>query len=78
MAYSGKFKPKNWLKYKGCVDKIVWRSKWELTAFKWADNNPSVIAWSSEEKNCIVPYFDPVKNKQRRFYRKLWNNFISF
>ncbi len=30
------------------------------------DMNPDVISWSSEE--CIVPYFDPVQNRKRRYF----------
>ena len=49
MAYSGKFKVKNYSKYKGDFDNIVYRSLWEKSVFQWCDSNPKVKAWSSEE-----------------------------
>jgi len=59
------FVPRNPQKYIG-KGPIVLRSSWELTFSQWCDSNPGVIAWNSE--GIEVPYFDPVKNKQRRYY----------
>ena len=42
MAYSGKFIIKNYKKYKGDFDNIIYRSLWEKSVFQWCDNNPSV------------------------------------
>lgn len=67
---SGKWKPSNPEKYRGDVDAIFYRSGWEAKFFNWCDRNPDVIAWSSEE--VIIPYFDPVKNKQRRYFVDFW------
>ena len=66
MAYKGKFVPKNPHKYKGNVNNIIWRSTWERGCFRWADNNPDIIQWSSEET--VIPYISPVDNKMHRYF----------
>lgn len=66
MAYSGKFKPKNYRKYKGDSTKIWYRSLWERKFMVWCDNNPSVIEWNSEE--IIIPYRSPVDGKVHRYF----------
>lgn len=66
MAYSGKFKPKNPIKYQGDHTNIVYRSSWETKFMKWADTNPDVISWSSEE--IIVPYFLELDRKNHRYF----------
>lgn len=62
----GIFKPTNPSKYRGDVTKIVFRSSWEKRFFIWADTNPSVIFWSSEET--IVPYVCGTDNKIHRYF----------
>ena len=47
-------------KYEGDVNKVVYRSSWELDAFNFCDNNPHVLKWSSEE--IIIPYSKPSGN----------------
>lgn len=54
MTYKGTFTPKNPDKYKGDVTNIVYRSLWERQVLRWADANPSVVEYSSEET--IIPY----------------------
>jgi hypothetical protein len=66
VSYKGRFIPQNPKKYKGDPTRIVYRSSWELKVMKHLDSNPNVIEWSSEE--IIVPYFDPVQNKKRRYF----------
>lgn len=70
MAYSGKFVPKNKQKYKGPWDRIEYRSSWELTFFRWCDNNPSVTRWSSEQ--IVIPYYSKADNKKRRYFMDIW------
>lgn len=70
MAYSGKFSPKNKNKYKGNLNNIEYRSSWELTFFRWCDNNPKVVRWNSEE--VIIPYFSKADNKHRRYFMDIW------
>jgi hypothetical protein len=66
MAYKGKYHVKNRSKYVGNVDKVVYRSLWERTFMKYCDDNPSVIAWNSEE--VVIPYYSPVDNKMHKYY----------
>lgn len=65
-----KYEVKNKDKYRGDPDKVIYRSSYEKRVFEWCDRSPSVLEWSSE--NIVVPYFDPVKNKKRRYVVDLW------
>ena len=66
MAYKGKYKVRNYRKYKGDPTQVVFRSLWERQFMDWCDSNTSVIEWSSEEY--IIPYKDPVAQKWRRYF----------
>ena len=66
MAYSGKYKPKNPAKYTGDSSKVVYRSLWERHCFKWCDNNPQVLKWSSEE--VVIPYLWDVDKRYHRYF----------
>ena len=66
MSYSGKFKPKNYKKYKGDPTKIYYRSLWERRFMVYCDNNPNIIEWGSEE--VIIPYRSPVDRKVHRYF----------
>ena len=61
----GQFIPNYPEKYVGKYP-IVIRSSWERTFSQWLDRNPKILQWSSE--SIVVKYFDPVKNKVRRYY----------
>ena len=52
-------------KYKGSQHP-VYRSSWELRFFKWCDNNPNVIEWTSE--SVVIPYTSPIDNKTHRYF----------
>lgn len=58
-ALRGRFIPKNPSKYAGNVNKIIFRSSWELRFMKWLDENTAVIRWGSEE--LAIPYVNPIK-----------------
>ena len=60
----GIYKPKNPKKYIGSV--AVYRSMMELKAFRYLDNNPNVISWSSE--SVVVPYVSPVDGNMHRYF----------
>lgn len=66
----GLFEPKNPEKYIGNLSEIVYRSSWELRAFKWADTNPGILEWSSEP--FPIRYFDYSTNKTRRYFPDLY------
>lgn len=63
---NGKFRPRNPEKYAGNADNILYRSSWELRVMSHFDRNENVLQWASEE--LIVPYFDPVTSKYRRYF----------
>ena len=69
MAYSGRYRVKNTKKYEGDHTKVTYRSLWEKHAFKWADDNPDVLKWSSEE--VIIPYLYEVDNRYHRYFMDL-------
>ena len=60
----GIFKPKNHTKFIG--DKAVYRSGLELKFFRFCDDNPNILKWSSE--NVVVPYIHPVDGRVHRYF----------
>lgn len=70
MTLKGKYTPINISKYKGNWRNIVHRSGWERQVMKYLDENEMVIEWSSEE--LIIPYFDPIENRKRRYFPDFW------
>lgn len=63
-AIRGKYKPQNPQKYKGNVNKIIYRSMWERRFMIYCDKSPHIHTWSSEE--LAIPYV--YKGKQRTYY----------
>jgi hypothetical protein len=63
-AKKGIFKPKN--PHKWVQNKIIFRSNIERKYFSYFDVNPKVILIASER--IVIPYFDPIKNKLRKYY----------
>jgi hypothetical protein len=68
----GIYRPINTEKYLGKTNPI-YRSGWELKFFRWADINPNILAWGSE--NIIIPYINPLDQKVHRYFV---DNFIVF
>jgi len=64
--HQGKFTPKKPEKYVGDIEKIFYRSSWELKFLRWCDDNPSVLKYASEE--LVIPYYSPVDNKYHRYF----------
>lgn len=62
----GRFKPTRPEKYVGNLNNIEYRSSWELKFMKWADNNPGVLKWTSEE--LVINYFSPVDQRNHRYF----------
>lgn len=52
--YRGKYPVKHREKYEGNASLVVYRSLWERQVFRWCDDTPEIIKWSSEET--IIPY----------------------
>ncbi len=61
----GTFAPKNPHKYAGDATKIIFRSSWELKAFKMIDEEPNIVKWSSEE--LVIPYIGIDERPHRYF-----------
>ena len=66
MSYSGRFKPKNYKKYKGDPTNVFYRSLWERRFMVYCDNNPNIFEWGSEE--IIIPYKSPLDKKVHRYF----------
>ncbi len=62
----GIFKPKHPEKYIGDVNNIIFRSSWEKKFMIFADTNPQVLKYSSEE--LIIPYFSEIDHKMHRYF----------
>ena len=65
-TYKGKYKIKNPDKYLGDPSNVIYRSGWELSVMNWADTNPSVVKWGSEE--CVIPYICETDKKIHRYF----------
>ena len=63
--YHGFYELKNPKKYIG-TNLPEYRSRWELRVMKRFDTDPNILKWGSE--TVIVEYFDPVRNKIRRYF----------
>ena len=70
VTYKGKYKVRNYKKYKGDPTGVVYRSLWERKFMKWCDGNPNILEWWSEE--LAIPYYDPVQKKWRRYLPDFW------
>jgi hypothetical protein len=66
----GFYTPTNPEKYVGDKTQIIFRSSFELRAFKWCDNTESILQWSSEP--FPIQYFDQSTNKIRRYFPDLF------
>ena len=66
MSYSGRFKPKNYKKYKGDPTNVFYRSLWERRFMVYCDNNPNILEWGSEE--IIIPYKSPLDKNVHRYF----------
>lgn len=62
----GLFVPINPEKYVGDVNHICYRSGWEKKFMIWADTNPGVLKWCSEEM--AIPYYSQVDLKMHRYF----------
>lgn len=65
-SLKSRYKPSNPEKYVGDPNNIICRSSWERKFCHWADLNPDIIKWVSEE--VAIPYLSPVDNKVHRYY----------
>ena len=66
MSYKGRFKPRNYQKYKGDPTQIIYRSLWERKFMQYCDTTESVLEWGSEE--FWIPYRSPVDQRVHRYF----------
>ena len=69
-SYKGKYRVRNYRKYKGDPTRVVYRSLWERKFMDWCAKTPRVVEWWSEE--IAIPYKDPVQKKWRRYFPDFW------
>lgn len=62
----GYYRLVNKAKYLNLKENIIYRSSYELTLCRICDTSPQIVKWQSEPFG--VPYFDPVKQKNRMYY----------
>jgi len=65
-SIKSRYKPSYPEKYVGNPNNIICRSSWERRFCHWADLNPNIIQWASEE--IAIPYVSPVDNRVHRYY----------
>lgn len=66
MTYKGRYTVKNPKKYVGDINKVIYRSSWELRCMNYFDQNENVLKWSSEE--LAIPYISPIDKRWHRYY----------
>jgi hypothetical protein len=71
----GVYKPKNPHKYVGDLNKIVYRSSYELQMHQFLDNNERVLRWSSEQ--VIIPYVKPTDGRVHRYFPDYWVEYVN-
>lgn len=67
--HQGTYTPTNREKYKG-IKNPRYLSSYERHVFEWADRSPNVLEWAAE--TVVVPYWNPVKNRQARYIVDVW------
>ena len=65
-SYKGLYRPKNYKKYAGDPNSIVYRSLLERKFMVYCDTNPDIISWASEELS--VKYISPIDQKVHRYF----------
>jgi hypothetical protein len=68
--YLGIYKVKNIKKYKGDVNRVVYRSSYEFKFMRYLDNHPNILEWSSEP--FAIPYFCVVRKNNHRYFPDFW------
>jgi hypothetical protein len=62
----GYFHPQHPEKYVGDINKIVYRSSWELKFNQFMDSNPNILKWGSE--SFAIPYIKPTDQRVHKYY----------
>lgn len=70
MYHKSRYVPRHPQKYRGDPTNVICRSSWERRFYKWCDENPSILEWSSEE--IVIPYLSPVDKRLHRYFPDAW------
>ncbi len=71
----GLYKPRHPEKYIGDVEKIRYMSDYELQTHTFLDNNPNVLAWSSE--TVVIPYIKPTDGRVHRYFVDYYVKYVT-
>jgi hypothetical protein len=71
----GLYQPRHPEKYIGDPTKIRYMSSYELQTHTFFDNNPNVIAWSSE--TVVIPYIKPTDGKVHRYMVDYYVKYVN-
>lgn len=71
----GYFTPRHPKKYVGDLNKIIYRSSWELSFMNFLDNNPSIEQWGSEILS--IPYRKPTTGRIHKYYPDFWLKYTN-
>lgn len=71
----GYYKPRHPEKYKGNIERIVFRSSWEMDFCKFLDNNQRVLEWASEPFS--VPYIKPTDGRIHKYFPDFWVKYLN-
>jgi len=71
----GYYKPRHPEKYKGNIERIVFRSSWEMDFCKFLDNNQNVLEWASEP--FFIPYIKPTDKRVHKYFPDFWVKYLN-
>jgi hypothetical protein len=71
----GLYTPTNPGKYVGDLNKIMFRSSWELDFNKYLDHNPNIVRWASEEIH--IPYIKPTTGRTHKYFPDYWIEYVD-
>lgn len=66
----GYYTPRHPEKYVGDLNKIIYRSSWELSFMNFLDNNEAIEKWGSEI--LAIPYIKPTTGRVHKYYPDFW------
>lgn len=69
------FTPRNPQKYKGDLNRIIFRSSWEYDFCRFLDNNQRVLEWATEPFS--IPYVKPTDGKVHRYFPDFWVKYMD-
>jgi len=71
----GKYVVRNPDKYMGDLDKVTYRSSWELDLHRFFDMNPNVIRWGSEI--IAIPYIKPTDGRLHKYFVDYYVEYLN-